>query len=109
MYLKCPTANRAATKCCGAALRGPPPFLSMNSMPAAFQTRLALSVSVRVQVESTGPYFQSHADFFAVVFGEVNASLLKGFLYFDDGRDVSFHSPLVLLDALQCCQSNPSP
>jgi hypothetical protein len=59
--------------------------------------------------ESSGPYFQSDADFFAVVFGEVNAGLLKGFLYFEDGRDVSFHDALVLFDALQGCQANPSP
>ena len=52
---------------------------------------------------------QSDADFFAVVFGEVNAGLLKGFLNFEDGRDVSFHDALVLFDALQGCQANPSP
>jgi hypothetical protein len=44
-----------------------------------------------------------------MVFGKANASLLKGFLYFEDGREVSFHDALVLLDALQGCQANPRP
>ena len=44
--------------------------------------------------ESSSPYFQSDADLSVIVFGELNAGLLKGFLYFEDGREVSFHDAL---------------
>jgi len=50
--------------------------------------------------ESSSPYFQLDADLSVIAFGEVNAGLLKGFLYFEDGREVSFHDALVLFDAL---------
>src|SRR5262245_9224582 len=35
------------------------------------------------------------------------AGLLDRFLYFEDGREVSFHDALVLFDSLQGCQANP--
>jgi hypothetical protein len=56
--------------------------------------------------ESSDPYFQSDADLSGIVLGEVNARLLKGFLYFDDGREVSFHNSLVLFNAPQSCQAD---
>jgi hypothetical protein len=35
------------------------------------------------------------------------AGSLDRFLYFEDGREVSFHDALVLFDSLQGCQANP--
>jgi hypothetical protein len=46
---------------------------------------------------------QSDAYLSGIVFGEANTGLLKGFLYFEDGREISFHNALVLFDALQGC------
>jgi hypothetical protein len=48
----------------------------------------------------SGPYFQADANLSGIVVGKVNAGLLKGFLYFEDGPEVSFHDALVLFDAL---------
>src|SRR5262245_15944404 len=59
--------------------------------------------------ESSGPHFQSDADLSRIVFGEVNAGLFKSLLYFEDSREVPFHDAVVLFDALQGCQANPSP
>jgi hypothetical protein len=53
--------------------------------------------------------FQSDAKLSEIIFDEVNAGLLKSFLYFEDRGKISFHDPLVLFDALQGCQADPSP
>jgi hypothetical protein len=81
------------------------PFSSMNSTPAAGDPpRTGGSFDVvgfwSEFKRSSSPYFQSDPDLSVVVFSEVNAGLLKGFLYFEDGREVSFHDALVLFDAL---------
>jgi hypothetical protein len=47
------------------------------------------------------PYFHPNPDLSRIVFGEVNAGLLEGFLYFDNGREVSFRNPLFLFNAPQ--------
>jgi hypothetical protein len=57
----------------------------------------------------SSPYFQSDANLSGVIFHEVNAGLLKSFLYFEDRGKISFHDPLVLFDALQRCQADPRP
>jgi hypothetical protein len=47
------------------------------------------------------PHFQPDADFSGIIFGEMNAGLLKSFLYFDDGRELSFLNAFVSFNALQ--------
>ena len=76
----------------------------MNSMPAGSDP---LRMGGSLDVIGFGPSlnksscpFQSDADLSVMVFGEVNAGLFKCFLYFEDGREVSFHDALVLFDAL---------
>jgi hypothetical protein len=64
--------------------------------------------------ESGGDLFQvlisqSDAKLSGLTFVELNASLLKSFLYFEDRGKISFHDPLVLFDALQGCQADPCP
>jgi len=56
---------------------------------------------------SSGLHFQSDADLSGIVFSEVNAGLLKSFLFFEDGREISLHHSLVLFDALQSCRTDP--
>jgi hypothetical protein len=51
--------------------------------------------------ESSCPHFQPNADLSGIVFYEVNAGLLKRFLYFDDGRELSFLNAFVSFNALQ--------
>jgi hypothetical protein len=43
--------------------------------------------------------FPSDANLSGIIFHEVNAGLLKSFLYFEDRGKISFHDPLVLFDA----------
>jgi hypothetical protein len=81
------------------------PLSSMNSTAAASDPRRTNGSLDVIRFgpslsESSSPYFQSDADLSVIVLGEVNAGLLKGFLYFEDGREVSFHDALVLFDAL---------
>jgi len=53
--------------------------------------------------------FQSDANLSEIIFDEVNASLLKSFLYFEDRGKISFHNPLGLFDAPQCCKADVCP
>jgi len=53
--------------------------------------------------------FQSDANLSEIIFDEVNASLLKSFLYFEDRGKISFHNPLGLFDAPQCCKADLCP
>lgn len=76
----------------------------MNSTPAVSDP---LRMGGSFDVIGFGPslnksscLFQSDADLSVMVFGEVNAGLLKSFLNFEDGREVSFHDAFVLFDAL---------
>ena len=66
------------------------------------------AVFIQRTSKSSGPHFKSDADLSRIVFSEVNAGLLEGFLYFDDGGEISFHNPVGLFDALQGCQANSS-
>jgi hypothetical protein len=50
---------------------------------------------------------QTDTDLSSFIVGEENAGLFKGFLYLEDGGEVSFHDSLVLFDALQSRQPNP--
>ena len=65
------------------------------------------AVFIQRTSKSSGPHFKSDADLSRIVFSEVNTGLLKSLLYFEDGREVSFHDALVLFDALQGRQANP--
>jgi hypothetical protein len=66
-------------------------------------------VKRRSQVVSDGrgaaalsrPHFQPDADLSRIIFDEMNAGLLKSFLYFDDSREFSFLNAFVSFDALQ--------
>ena len=89
------TSPDALYRVCGPASGWRPRFRGMARSLAA------------VSSESSGPYFQSDADLSRIVFSEVNTGLLKSLLYFEDGREVSFHDALVLFDALQGRQANP--
>ena len=57
----------------------------------------------------SSPFFQSDANLSGITFGEVNAGLLKSFLYFEDRGKISFHNPLGLFDAPQCCKADVRP
>ena len=48
-----------------------------------------------------------NADFTGFIVGEVNPGLFKGFLYLEDGREVSFHDPFILLDPLERREADP--
>lgn len=50
---------------------------------------------------SSRPHFQPDADLPGIIFGEMNAGLLKSFLYFDDSRELSFLNAFVSFNALQ--------
>jgi hypothetical protein len=50
---------------------------------------------------SSRPHFQPNADLPGIIFGEMNAGLLKSFLYFDDSRELSFLNAFVSFNALQ--------
>jgi hypothetical protein len=52
---------------------------------------------------------QSDANLSGIIVDEMNAGLLKSHLYFENRGKVSFHDPLVLLNALQGCQADPRP
>ena len=52
-------------------------------------------------------YLQMDADFASFIIGEVNASLLKHLLYFEDRGEVSFHLPFIFLDPLERRHANP--
>ena len=67
------------------------------------------AVFIQRTSKSSGPHFKSDADLSRIVFSEVNAGLLEGFLYFDDGGEISFHNPLGLFDAPQSCQADAGP
>jgi hypothetical protein len=56
--------------------------------------------------ESSRPHFQPNADLSAIVFREMYTGLLKSFLYFEDGWEISFHRSLVLFDPPQSCQAD---
>jgi hypothetical protein len=51
--------------------------------------------------ESSRPHFEPDADLSGIIFGEMNASLLESFLYFDDSRELSFLNAFVSFNALQ--------
>jgi hypothetical protein len=50
---------------------------------------------------SSRPHFEPDADLSGIIFGEMNASLLESFLYFDDSRELSFLNAFVSFNALQ--------
>ena len=52
-------------------------------------------------------HLQTDADFPRVTVGKNNTGLLKGFLYLENRRKVSFYDSIILLDALKCRQANP--
>ena len=49
---------------------------------------------------------QTDANFAGFVVSEMNAGLLKSFLYLEDRREVSFHDSFILFDALKRRQAN---
>ena len=54
----------------------------------------------------TGTFFQSDTDLFIATFGEVNTGLFKSSLYFEDGREISFHNTLILFNAPNGCRAD---
>jgi hypothetical protein len=48
-----------------------------------------------------------NADLSGIVFDEMNTGVLESFLYFDDGRELSFLNAFVPFNALQGRQAQP--
>ena len=57
-------------------------------------------------IHSTPAYVQTDANFASFIIGEMNAGVLKSFLYLEDRGEVSFHDPFILFDALKRRQPN---
>jgi hypothetical protein len=51
---------------------------------------------------------QTDANFVGYIVSEMNAGVLKSFLNFENGGEVSFHDPFILFDALKRRQPNTS-
>jgi hypothetical protein len=51
--------------------------------------------------KSSRPHFQPNADLSGIIFDEMNTGVLESFLYFDDGRELSFLNAFVPFNALQ--------
>src|SRR5262245_50748295 len=82
---------------------GPSPSSSRNST----SVDCLLDGRRLVATESPHPYFQSDANLSSIILDEMNAGLLKSFLYFDDSRELPFLNAFVSFNALQGRQAQP--